>query len=88
MNFTEVIDRHAATQGTRPFIIYDTGTWNWAQLRSYVDVTAATLVAAGVKDGDIVGHLFQNELLKVLACLATARLGATALPPEIWTIWN
>lgn len=79
MNITEVIDRHAATQGTRPFIIHDTGSWTWSELRNYVDSVAATLVDAGVKDGDVVGHLFQNELLKVLVCLATGRLGATTV---------
>jgi cyanophycin synthetase len=85
MNVTEVIDRHAATQGTKPVIFHDSGAWTWAQLRSYVDATAATLASAGVKDGDIVGHLFHNELLKVLVCLATARLGATTVSISVAT---
>jgi acyl-coenzyme A synthetase/AMP-(fatty) acid ligase len=79
LNITEIIDQQAQARGNEPFLCHDEGNWTFEEFKRRVDATAGLLAEGGVSAGDVVAHIFSNEILKVLAFFATARLGATSV---------
>jgi len=54
--------------------------WTWRELDDQVDALAATLLARGVRTGDVVGVQLPNCSVLVQALLAIIRIGAIAMP--------
>lgn len=76
------IDRHLATRGDQPALIYvstETGverTWSFRELHTEVQRTAASLIALGVGRGDRVLIYMPMIPQATFAMLACARIGA------------
>ncbi|WP_349368428.1 propionyl-CoA synthetase [Salinarimonas sp.] len=76
------LDRHVATRGDQPALIYDSAmtgekaTWSYAEMRDEVAALAGVLREMGVEKGDRVVVYMPMIPQAVFAMLACARLGA------------
>ncbi len=74
-------------RGDRPFLIQfqkeGTRQWSYAELSDHVYPVAAGLRAAGIQPGDPVGLMAELSFDWIVACLATLRAGAAAMPLDI-----
>ncbi|GHF58513.1 acetoacetate--CoA ligase [Seohaeicola zhoushanensis] len=85
LNFAEVVLREGAKTPDRVALSVRSETFGdkdltWAQLRQQVANVAARLKAMGVGQGDRVVAILPNTEAAIIACLATASLGA------IWSL--
>src|SRR5260221_8523454 len=73
-------DSRLATAGARPFVIFKGKAWSRAEFKQALLDTARMLVVRGIKHGDRVGVLAQNDIGHVLLLFACARIGAIMVP--------
>ncbi len=80
MNLTRPILSHAATRPDAPAVVDGEREISYAELSALVLRTAAHLASLGIGAGDWVGLCLRDSWEHVVALLATARLGAVAVP--------
>lgn len=81
INFADSILRHAEGREDHPALIVQSETFgrkelNWGELRRQVASVAQHLRSMGVEQGDRVVAVLPNTEIAVIACLATASIGA------------
>ena len=76
----QMLDAAAAEFPTRPYLITDTQTWSYSDIKAWSERLAAGLLAAGVQPGDHVAMLMANHPEFVAVKFAIARVGAVAVP--------
>ena len=80
MNITFDLINHAKTSPHKIALILENRSINYGELDNLVWMAATNLLDKGVRAGNIVGILQNNELLRRLCTLALIRLGATVVP--------
>ncbi|WP_059020774.1 class I adenylate-forming enzyme family protein [Mycobacterium sp. M26] len=80
VSLAEWLDRCATQYPTRPFVLTDTASLTYAQVRNESQRLAAGLAALGVQPGDRVGLVMANYPEFVTIKFAIARVGAIAVP--------
>jgi fatty-acyl-CoA synthase len=73
-------DSLAATYAERPYVITDTSSWSYREMRDWSRSLARGLHEIGVRPGDRVALVVDNRPEFVAVKLAVARLGALAVP--------
>ena len=76
----QMLDAAAAEFPTRPYLITDTQTWTYGDIKAWSERLAAGLLAAGVQPGDHVAMLMANHPEFVAVKFAISRVGAVAVP--------
>ena len=76
----QMLDAAAAEFPTRPYLITDTQTWTYGDIKAWSERLAAGLFAAGVQPGDHVAMLMANHPEFVAVKFAISRVGAVAVP--------
>jgi acyl-CoA synthetase (AMP-forming)/AMP-acid ligase II len=76
----DLLDARAKTRGDHPFLICDEQTLSYAEASERSGALARGLIASGLGHGSRVGILHPNGPEFVVAALATARIGAVAVP--------
>lgn len=81
MNYNSArhVARAAFDWAQKDAIIFEGHTWTYAEFDAAVSESAATLLAAGIEQGERVAVLGQNSDEYVILCMATARIGAVAV---------
>jgi long-chain acyl-CoA synthetase len=75
-----VLDRTADQHGTRPALLSEERSLDWASLRRESNQVAHLLLRAGVRPGDVVGFVMDKRPEVVVGFLACARIGAVVAP--------
>uniref|UniRef100_Q3ARY0 Acyl-CoA synthetases (AMP-forming)/AMP-acid ligases II-like protein n=1 Tax=Chlorobium chlorochromatii (strain CaD3) TaxID=340177 RepID=Q3ARY0_CHLCH len=78
-NFTEILTQQALKQPDAIAVIREDEHISYQRLEELVWQCVMYLYQQGVREGDVVVHIFEDELLIVIAMLANARMGATML---------
>jgi acyl-CoA synthetase (AMP-forming)/AMP-acid ligase II len=76
----ELLDARATTRGGHPFLICDEQTLSYAETSERSAALARGMIASGLGHRSRVGLLHPNGAEFVVAALATARIGAVAVP--------
>jgi acyl-CoA synthetase (AMP-forming)/AMP-acid ligase II len=82
MNIAELISRHAQSRPARPAIEGSGEVFSHAALDVAVRRLAGRLRSGGIGTGDLVGLRLRDTPAHLIALLATARIGAIALPMD------
>lgn len=78
-NFTDILIQQANEQPNAIALIKENEEISYHQLETLVWQCATYLFQQGIREGDVVVHMLEDELLIVIAMLANARIGATML---------
>lgn len=78
MNITEALWRSCANFPDRPALVFEGNAVSYAALVRSVAVVSGRLIAAGVRQGDVVGVGVRSPAAFVILLLALARMGVTA----------
>ncbi len=78
-NFTDILIQQANERPNAIALIKENEQISYHQLNKLVWQCATYLYQQGIREGDVVVHMFEDELLIVIAMLANARMGATML---------
>ena len=78
MNFADIVRAHQARDPDSPAIITARTSLTYGQLDRAASAVAARLSAQDLVAGNVVGLLFRDPLLHLVAVLAVARLGAVS----------
>jgi acyl-coenzyme A synthetase/AMP-(fatty) acid ligase len=78
-NFTEILTQQANKQPDAIAIVKEDEHISYQQLEKLAWQCATYLYQQGIREGDVVIHMLEDELLIVIAMLANAKIGATML---------
>jgi len=77
INISEIITKQAHLRSESTAIYFGEEVISYQQLDSMIWKVSNRLYENGVRSGDIVAHIFDNQLMLFVSMLSTARLGAT-----------
>jgi len=80
MGLAERFDTTAAAYADRSYVLTDSTSYSYAEIRDWSRLLARGLYDLGVRPGDAVAMVIDNRPEFVAVKLAIARLGATAVP--------
>ena len=82
--FGALLDDLARRIPQQTAIVDDEGHHSYEVILGEADAVAASLLALGVRRGDVVAGLLRNRARWVVCCLAAAKVGATFVPLNTW----
>lgn len=85
MNLTDLITKQSKSRPDSIAVYYDEGSISYKELEYLIWRVSNDLYENGVKRGDVISLLFDDELMLLISMLATARLGATVFSLPIST---
>jgi acyl-coenzyme A synthetase/AMP-(fatty) acid ligase len=85
MNVSDLITGHARKKPDAEAFYFKGGAFTYAQVDRLIWSAAGLLHGNGVKSGDVVAHIFNDEMMLSIVMLAMARLGATVFSVPVAT---